>query len=70
MARRNSPRGFKLAEHDNGITQIADIERGLHMTHEPMLRKDEDGHNAELVEVVQSSYIWSTRKRSSGIAFR
>jgi hypothetical protein len=49
----DGPFSFEIAKHDYRIAQITDVDRRLHRANQPVLRKHEDGQNANLAHVGQ-----------------
>src|SRR4026207_2015934 len=42
---------FEVTKNDDGIAQVAQVYRSLHVPHEPMLRQNHDRQYAELIEI-------------------
>jgi hypothetical protein len=47
------PGGFEIPQDNNGIRKIGDIDRGLHVAHQPVLRDCQEGGRALPVQILQ-----------------
>ena len=49
----HSPQRFEIAQQDDSVGQIGDVDRGLHVAHQPVLRDRQEGRGALPVQILQ-----------------